>query len=914
MHPAFHYLWAKKATNGLAWLPLYIHLEDTVAISNRLWENWLSDGAKRVISELCNASEEKTRQLYIFLSACHDIGKATPVFQSKTTQYQSTDLDRTIEENIRTQGLSMMGKDWFRNGNRTPHALAGLFILERNNIDRRISSIVSAHHGKPADNANLADTMGAFKENFYGDCQEADWKRLQDDFLEFAFSKANLSGPEELPLPSSPGQVLLSALLVISDWISSNETLFPYISPDISPLAVGQYINLSERCSFAWEKLSFPPLWAPGNSYSQDDYYSSRFGDESHDFEPNHLQQAVYRIASELDEPGLMIIESTMGSGKTEAALAAAEIFAAKSGRTGVFFALPTQATSNSMFSRFIDWLDRIDHWTHEVKLAHGKARFNEIVQSLEIIDGEHQIFENEGTGTHTSVVHQWFEGQKKSLLASFVVGTVDQILLAGLKQKHVMLRHLGLTNKIVIIDECHAYDTYMNQYLLKAISWLAAYRVPVIILSATLPYQKKKEFLNSYRKGWGHKAFHLKEGIRSYPLVTYTDRDEVSESSIEIPQTGRVVRIERIEDTEISSVLTNYLSQGGVAGIIVNTVARAQNLYSQLSQDYGEDVVTLLHSRFTAYDRIKKEDRLISELGRKTDNRPALRIVIGTQILEQSLDIDFDLLITDLCPMDLLLQRIGRLHRHERVRPQLLKDAHCQVVSPKEGFEKGSAQIYSEYLLARTSSALPLTVSIPENIPSLVESVYDETSMPDNDPNYWKEVYEEWKTTIESSRIRSKAFQIADPRVRLHYPFTSWLETDQGNTEHQGRAAVRDSAESLEVIVLYENDLGEIHTVPWTDPDIRINPKQVPEIEAATMIATQTVSLPRQLCVPWEINHTIRYLEEQSVNLPMLQESHLLKGELFLVLDRDFRGNINDHPVRYSQTLGLLIEEQPEC
>ena len=160
-----------------------------------------------------------------------------------------------------------------------------------------------------------------------------------------------------------------------------------------------------------------------------------------------------------------------MGAGKTEAALVCAEILAAKTKRTGVFFALPTQATSDGIFPRLLDWIKNLDtDSVHAIELAHGKAQFNEDYQALRLFGGDANVGEDEDDGV---IVHQWFGGPKKTLLADFVAGTIDQLLLAALKQKHVMLRHLGLAGKVVVIDECHAYDAYMGQYLYRALNWL---------------------------------------------------------------------------------------------------------------------------------------------------------------------------------------------------------------------------------------------------------------------------------------------------------------------------------------------------------------------------------------------------------------------------------------------------------
>ena len=217
--------------------------------------------------------------------------------------------------------------------------------------------------------------------------------------------------------------------------------------------------------------------------------------------QPYPVQAAAVQIALGMADPGLMIIEAPMGEGKTEAALAAAEILAATTGAGGCFLALPTRATSDAAFPRMLNWLERVPDADRErgalaVGLAHGKARFHTDFQDLMKVGRSVGIELDGEPQTRELAAHRWLSGRKKALLSSFVVGTIDQLLFAALKSRHLALRHLGLAGKVVIIDEAHAYDVYMSQYLDRALEWLAAYRVPTIVLSATLPGRRRKEML----------------------------------------------------------------------------------------------------------------------------------------------------------------------------------------------------------------------------------------------------------------------------------------------------------------------------------------------------------------------------------------------------------------------------------
>ncbi len=221
-----------------------------------------------------------------------------------------------------------------------------------------------------------------------------------------------------------------------------------------------------------------------------------------------------------------------MGIGKTEAALVAVEQLAYKSGRSGMFFGLPTQATSNGIFSRILEWLPKIKNDEDEVvtvRLAHGKAYLNEKFASLA------KGIDIDGELNSCVAVNEWFSGKKTAALDDFVVGTVDQFLMLALKQRHLPLRHLGFSKKVVVIDEVHAYDAYMSQYLMRSISWMGTYGVPVVILSATLPEERRVELIKSYMLGMGIK-FTKEERAKisrliktdAYPLITYNEGSSI--------------------------------------------------------------------------------------------------------------------------------------------------------------------------------------------------------------------------------------------------------------------------------------------------------------------------------------------------------------------------------------------------
>jgi CRISPR-associated endonuclease/helicase Cas3 len=910
-------LWAKKSNNDPHWLPLFIHMIDSAELAKQLWNHWLSDGARQIIEQGISP-RGFSEELFVFLAAAHDIGKATPVFQAKPSSFTPQDIDEEINDRLKYVGISLPVYSDFQFSKKTPHALATQLILESKGCHKNITSILGAHHGKPFDSHTIStQSINNYYKNYYIDKDNQHiWDNLWDELINFALHIAGFKSLSDLPIPNQSSQIILSGLLIMCDWIASNVNLFSYYGTDI-PIAF-HYDN--NRIDFAWNKIDYlSSQWIPGNEWMSDSFFKSRF-----EFNPRKMQSALVDIASGINEPGILVLEAPMGLGKTEAALAAAEIFAYKTGRAGVFFALPTQATSDGIFPRILDWVRNLDDEVHTIRLAHSKDQFNEHYQALR------NLADGYSAATHSdfidnAVVIEWFKGPKKALLADFVVGTIDQLLMSALKHKHVMLRHLGLANKVVIIDECHAYDAYMSQYLDTALRYLGAYHVPVIVLSATLPIKKRQMLIDAYINARPNHQIQsdplglsseigdytnsfVFDDISIYPVVTYTDNGDIKQSILPTVHASRTVYIKHISDQDLPSYLASALDRGGCAGIIVNTVERAQNFAEIFRKHFGNDAVLLIHSRFIAPDRAQKERKLLAELGKpcREVNRPELRIVIGTQVLEQSLDIDFDILITDLCPMDLLLQRIGRLHRHnQNPRPQKLSTPCCLVLGA-EGirFDSGASHIYGDCLLCRTKTLLPPVINLPQDIPVLVNKTYDTNYKIIDTPEYQK-AEEEWNLLIEDKKRRAEAYRIPPPQQNA--TIIDWLNTDVSNTE--GEAAVRDTPDSIEVLLLWQDSDGYLRFMPWINNSLRLPSHIVPDDNTARMIACQSVRLPPVLCTNWQIKNTIMELERINIDMiPSWQSSFWLKGSLCLILNNNFSTKLCGYSLKYDKEDGLIL------
>lgn len=892
-------LWAKKARDGYnSYLPLVSHMEDAAAMAGLLWEHWLPDGVKQYIASDISSSLEIAKKLFVFTSAVHDIGKATAVFQFKTSSYIPNDLDRTLRERLLDFELVPELEIKFANPAATPHALASQQILNEFGVNGKVGAIIGAHHGKPptTEDINNGDIRCCYpnyyikKKGFKGK-----WVDLWSELLNYGLLLSGFDSIEDISAPDKAAQLLLCGMLIMVDWLVSNENYFPYIDVyDKLKTGCG-----AKRAYEAFTKMDFlHSRWDA--SPEEEGLTQSRFG-----FTPRPLQTAALEAATNVSNAGIFVIESTMGSGKTEAALLAAEIFCKKAKRAGIYFALPTQATSDGIFPRMLTWVSSLNDGIHSIELLHAKAQFNEDKRTLTRFGLGSGISDDDMAQLGSvPAVFDWFEGRKTALLADFVVGTVDNVLLAALRQRHVMLRHLGLANKVVIIDECHAYDAYMCKYLERALRWLGEYGVPIILLSATLPHSRTKSLIGAYT---GSSDISL-ERTDSYPRITYTDGNEVKRICIK-DDSLQCVLVDGLDEAELSDRVGELLANGGCAGIILNSVRRAQGVAKEMQERFGEAAVRLIHSRFTATDRQIIERELRSELGKPKEglNRPEFRIVVGTQVLEQSLDIDFDVMITDIAPMDLLLQRMGRLHRHQRSRPKGLEEAKCFVLGLNdERIEQASKAIYGEYILIRTRLLMPKLVKLPSDISPLIEAVYSEdTAILPHIPDGYDKAEKDWRFTLSDKEARAGSFMMTPP-----YKNSTIVGLIKGVSigDSLGEAAVRDSSDSLEVLAVGKGEDGK----PFLLHDGSELPIDVPANDVAMKIAQEGLRLPPALSKPWIVKGVIAELESITHReFPLWSKSPWLRDALILPFDKNGRASLGGYRLRYDKTYGLEYEKE---
>ncbi|GAA2689074.1 MULTISPECIES: CRISPR-associated helicase Cas3' [Actinosynnema] len=904
-------VWAKSAHDPQGrlthWLPLQQHLDDTGAVAALLVDEWLSPQAAFRISQELPDGAAGVSVLATWLARVHDVGKASPAFgvQVPLLADRMREAGLVVNPNLRTHPQR----------SRASHALVGHLVVRdyllgqlgpsSSVVAEQLASVVGSHHGVPPEMSMLQEAVD--RTDLVG---QGAWSQAREFFLDRASRGVDLGRYRDVRL-SQPVLALLTSVVILADWIASNSDLFPLLEAHEGPTGFEQ----APRVELAWKKLDLPQRWrARPVGTDVDAAFRARFPAVTAGARP--VQVAAVQVAAGFEQAGLMIVEAPMGVGKTEAALLAAEELAAKSGADGVFVALPTQATTDAMFSRVRRWLDVLPgrDGSVSVTLAHGKASLNDEFAGLMRQQGFASSGEDDDTA---AAAHQWLSGRKKGVLAAFVVGTIDQVLFAGLKSRHLMLRHLALAGKVVVIDEVHAYDVHMSQYLQRVLHWLGSYGVPVVLLSATLPAERRAELVAAYD---GRSVAVRRE--LGYPVIVASGG--VEPRVLELPPENTLVALDRLSDDldALAAYLRERLAEGGCAVVVRNTVGRVQETAARLEREFGEENVTITHSRFLACDRARIDRGLLRRFGPEGE-RPGLHVVVASQVVEQSLDLDFDVLVTDLAPVDLLLQRLGRLHRHDRVRPKPVEGPRCAVVGVEDWSAapvravKGSRRVYGEHLLLRSAALVTAReqVVLPSDIAPLVQSAYGPDAL---GPESWQVAMEEAATeAAERAAKRQRAAQafLLDEVRSSRHSLVGWVRAGTGDTEDgpRGAAQVRDGAESLEVLVVQRDGAGGLSTPDWIErgggqplpTDLPIEPAQ------AKIVAACALRLPVALSHPGIDLDVITALEVD--HFPAFDASPLLGGHLVLVLDENRTARIRhgraDFHLRYSPRGGLTHE-----
>ncbi len=677
--------------------------------------------------------------LFVFLLALHDIGKLSRPFQGKVPELWPTSLlGEPDGPPPRDPGHTVTG-GWLLRRVLT-NELAELFPRWSGDEIAHFLAPFVGHHGRPVPDADLAENRISTRELF--------GQRCLDAASSFVVMMRELFKPQSVP---KPGRLVVKAsswshagLTVLADWIGSRQSWFPYAAPDRDPEAY--LVEMARPRAVAALRLAGV---APARASSATGYRALT----SQTHQPSPIQSWAEAIALP-DGPFVAFIEDVTGGGKTEAALILAHRLLAAGRARGVYLALPTMATANAMYDRLGACYRRMfaDDETPSLALAHGSARLHEGFRaSLEDAADPKRAPEREGAvqtekDASGAACAAWLaDDRRKAFLADVGVGTIDQAFLAVLPAKYQSLRLLGLAERVLIVDEAHAYDAYMGRELERLLEFQAALGGSAIVLSATLPQMVRQPLATAFAKGLGREPPVLR--AHDYPLVSIVAADEVHEEAKEPRgELRRTLEIERLPDEAAALArIAEAAGAGAAIAWIRNTVDDAFDGVAQLRAAGIE--ASLFHARFAMGDRLALEREIVRRFG-KGDRVGRPGVLVATQVIEQSLDLDFDLLVSDLAPIDLLLQRAGRLWRHpwrHPQRPRSMAGPRLLVVAPDPAAEIGkdwyaaafprAAWVYKNHALLWLSASALFAhgpVRVPEDVRSLVEAVYG------GDPDDW--------------------------------------------------------------------------------------------------------------------------------------------------------------------------------
>ncbi len=895
-------LWAKSGDESGS-LSLPQHLMDAAGVAAVVYDSWVAKPLKRRLSEGLGLADEQVRDLYVWLAGTHDVGKACLTFQ---TQLERRGGYEHLVSALADAGLPLRMSGLEAKISRLPHGVCSGVLIANWLMDQGfdlsnaewLASAADAHHGVPSSGGER-DHVETILSIYSREWQEVH-AELLDSMADATGIRPTLDELKEGARPEVVVMQLLTGLVVIADWIASN--------PDAFPMVVAG--TQEERICAGMQATDLTGPWRGKVVEGDvDKQYQSSFGWPEF-YRARSVQAAMVEAAKEITGPSLIILEAETGVGKTEAALAAAHVIANATDAQGIYFAAPTMATANGLLERTIAWAKNTTESgaVSSLYLAHSKNQLAQPYQELRF-----QGIGEDGPVGDNVVASSWMSGRRRGLLSNVVVGTVDQVLMMALRQRYSMLRHVALAGKIIIFDEVHAFDTYTSDYLETTLEWLAEYGVTVIMMSATLPPERRNALVKAFS------GQDITESSNAYPLITVASESGQRSLAPEPSPTNLEATMEVIDDSvdSLQQRMGDVLEDGGVALIICNTIARAQETYSALKQSYPDEV-ELHHAGFMAWERSEKEDRLRGELGpdaHRGAGRPDRKIVVATQVAEQSLDIDADVLVTDIAPMDLIIQRIGRLHRHNRPeadRPQRVREPKVLVrgiesQTPYPVLNSGAEAIYGAKVLLSTILHLPTTFKRPDDVAVLVRQVYDsEQDIPAEWIEEWEKALVDEEARAQRAHGRSKSFRVASPQrcTKLADLFGDLRQaTVTLGDDEVGAAQVRDAEPAVEVIPISGH--AEEYVPLGTNWIITGDPEL--SYRQAFHLASSTVRLPTRMTrYDADFEAVVGTLEQQT---PMAWNKHyLLKGQLALPLNEEGEAVLGRFRVRYTSELGIEI------
>ncbi len=911
--PKHFLLWAKTDQIGGENIhPLIYHLIDVGECTLALWNLTLSEQTRHTFASCLDLDVEPTGRLLAFWASLHDLGKASPVFQRKYSRW-----------------IPLLEQEGFVSPkdvppNPAPHAILTTWALKENLLVQEtgltprdaklIAFALGGHHGSWPTTDRIQSP--ALQKSDKGDGL---WDIVRKDLLLTLKQVYQPVAPVSLPRDQDKVNAFLtlfSGLVSVADWIGSMVENFPFME---DYLPTGKYINeyARKQAGDALERLGWLGWQADGSLLT----FAAMFPD----IQINPIQQKTIESSDGCELPALMILEAPTGIGKTEAALFLADTWLQTQKGKGIYIAMPTQATSNQMFERASKFLvNRYPLQTIKTHLVHGAALLNDDDETPQ----PQGIAEDDKTAEGNVKAETWFLPRKRTLLAPFGVGTVDQALMSVLQTNHFFVRMFGLGQKVVIFDEVHAYDTYMSTLFQRLLRWLRSIGTSVILLSATLPERTRQELVGAWL---GDEDISLPSA--AYPRLTMVGSGKPEVIELPSPE-SRTLQLAWTDPApeQIADHLAEKLKDGGCAAVICNRVKRAQEVYEVLKAKgiiEGDNLI-LFHARFPFAWRKNIEDRVLEIFGKDKDhpdqpnpNRPQKAIVVATQIIEQSLDLDFDYMMTDLAPIDFLLQRAGRMHRHKQNNPNRPHAVKSPCLAITRSPEKDNlpdfgldARIYDKATLLRTWQVLRgrEVLSLPEETSGLIETVYGEAlNEGELDPVFQKalrELTKKSRLTREKETSQAKQRMVALPSYEdLLTDRNEGLEEDDPKVNDAFRALTRLAEPSVSLICLHVTAQGLALDADGAGAPVDI--KKRPNLQLAKKLLRRTVNVQRREVVEYFVNNT------KTITTAEWREAALVRYHYPVMFDQNGKCHPDgaDFVLKLTSELGLeVFRKEDQC
>ena len=785
------------------------HCLDVAAIAYVWWDNsYAIRNSFQWQTESIGFNQLKAWML--FFIALHDYGKFDIRFQRKAlTPWQTLQPDIVRKQLIIPTDYECKKYD---------HGKAGLYWFDQ---DRNEEGKPSGSSGWMVDIVNLIET--STPENTW-----LAWVKAVTGHHGFVY-------PENYPLPETPLHSTVSAEIAQQDkearqaWLNILETLFlnpvdlslEDTPPQPSTLLAG-FCSVADWLGSRSDQENFCHKEKPTDNL--DTYFAQKCAEDatrvfalsgmhgksksyqgvSALLKPGYKPRQLQTLVGEMPvKPGLAVIEAPTGSGKTEMALAYAWRLIAEHHADSIVFAMPSQATANAMLKRLERLATILFEDRPNLLLAHGNARFNENFAILR--QTGRTVQKNEEAWAQCN---EWLaQSRKRIFLGQIGICTVDQVLVSVLPIKHRFIRGFGIGRSVLIVDEVHAYDAYMYGLLEAVLRNQHAAGGSSILLSATLPQTLKKELLKTTATSI-LETNDTPHSCPPYPLISWADGEQVRQFTLSDSEQPPTTQLEfelqksadLLPDATLCQRIVDAAQKGAQIAIVCNLVEVAQQLAQQLQKQTNINV-NIFHARYCLAHRQIKEDKIIEYFG-KQGKREVGRILVATQVIEQSLDVDFDWLITQLCPVDLLFQRMGRLHRHERSRPAEFVKPLCTILLPPGNDYGLHGLIYSNTrVMWRTAFKLRVCeekiIEFPKAYREWIESIYQETPW-GNEPEDIEMGFHEFEEKLDGKRFSAKQILNWTNNVAL------------SDSDEKIRAVTRDDEFNLSIIPCLETSDGK--------------------------------------------------------------------------------------------------------